>query len=116
VQAAVEHRHAQLDGSGHDQHDARAERIAARDAIIALLIGSVMTVLILIAQGLQLSPPISEFYAQTSVPIAHGRNIVNVILVDYRGLDTLGEITVLAIAGIGSLALLKLRARREEKP
>jgi multicomponent Na+:H+ antiporter subunit A len=34
---------------------------------------------------------------------------VNVILVDFRGLDTLGEITVLAVAGLGSLALLKLR-------
>lgn len=82
-----------------------------RDVVIAALAGSVITVLILIAQGLQLSPPVSSYYAETSVPLAHGRNIVNVILVDYRGLDTLGEITVLAVAGIGSLALLKLRAK-----
>lgn len=90
----------------------RSDRgVHIRDAILALLAGSVVTVMILIAQGLQLSPPVSSYYAETSVPLAHGRNIVNVILVDYRGLDTLGEITVLAVAGIGSLALLRLRAK-----
>jgi multicomponent Na+:H+ antiporter subunit A len=45
--------------------------------------------------------------------LAHGRNVVNVILVDFRALDTMGEITVLSIAAIGVFALLKLRARRE---
>ncbi|MEM7348344.1 MAG: hydrogen gas-evolving membrane-bound hydrogenase subunit E, partial [Chloroflexota bacterium] len=39
--------------------------------------------------------------------LAKGRNIVNVILVDFRALDTLGEITVLAVAAIGIYALLK---------
>lgn len=83
-----------------------------RDAILSLLVGGMITVLILIAQGVQLTEPISSYFAKTSVPVAHGRNIVNVILVDYRGLDTLGEITVLAVAGIGSLALLRLRQKR----
>jgi multicomponent Na+:H+ antiporter subunit A len=46
------------------------------------------------------------------VPGAHGRNVVNTILVDFRGLDTMGEATVLAIAGSGVIALLKLRRRR----
>jgi multicomponent Na+:H+ antiporter subunit A len=40
--------------------------------------------------------------------------VVNVILVDFRGLDTLGEITVLSIAGLGVFALLKLRKERDE--
>jgi len=50
------------------------------------------------------------------VPAAHGRNVVNVILVDFRALDTLGEITVLAVAGLGVYALLRLRLahRRED--
>jgi multicomponent Na+:H+ antiporter subunit A len=52
---------------------------------------------------------VSEFYAQNSVALAHGRNIVNTILVDWRALDTLGEITVLSVAAIGVFALLKLR-------
>jgi multicomponent Na+:H+ antiporter subunit A len=43
-----------------------------------------------------------------ALPRGHGRNIVNVILVDFRALDTLGEITVLGIAAIGVYALLKL--------
>jgi multicomponent Na+:H+ antiporter subunit A len=38
--------------------------------------------------------------------------VVNTIIVDFRALDTLGEVFVLAVAGFGVLALLKLRARR----
>lgn len=83
----------------------------ARDLIASIFAGAVVTLLVLSATGVQLRSPISSYYAETSVPIAHGRNIVNVILVDYRGLDTLGEITVLAVAGLGSLALLKLRKK-----
>jgi len=87
-----------------------------RDMIVSIFAGVVVTLLVLVAIGVQLHPPISSYYAETSVPLAHGRNIVNVILVDYRGLDTLGEITVLAVAGLGSLALLKLRMKTGGKP
>jgi multicomponent Na+:H+ antiporter subunit A len=59
---------------------------------------------------------ISPYYADHSVAGGHGRNIVNVILVDFRGLDTLGEITVLAVAGFGVLALVKLRRGGGERP
>jgi multicomponent Na+:H+ antiporter subunit A len=47
-----------------------------------------------------------------SKPEAYGRNIVNVILVDFRALDTLGELTVVAVAALGVYALIKLRRRR----
>ena len=47
---------------------------------------------------------------ERSVPDGGGRNVVNVILVDFRGLDTLGEITVLAAAAIGSVALARAGA------
>jgi multicomponent Na+:H+ antiporter subunit A len=53
---------------------------------------------------------VSDWYLQNSVSEAHGRNIVNVILVDFRGFDTWGEITVLTIAGLGVYALLRPRA------
>jgi hypothetical protein len=56
-------------------------------------------------------PSISAYFVENSVPRGHGRNVVNVILVDFRGLDTLGEITVLAVAAVGVYALLKLRKR-----
>lgn len=52
---------------------------------------------------------VSLYFAEHSVPLGHGRNIVNVILVDFRGIDTLGEITVLAVAGIGVYSLIKLK-------
>ena len=87
-------------------------RSRARDVLVAGATGALMTGLVLVATSVQFHPPISEYYAENSVVKAHGRNIVNVILVDFRGLDTLGEITVLALAGIGAYALLKLRLEK----
>ncbi|WP_394999260.1 monovalent cation/H+ antiporter subunit A [Acinetobacter sp.] len=49
---------------------------------------------------------ISWFFMQQSIPLGGGTNVVNVILVDVRGFDTFGEITVLGIAGIGALCLM----------
>jgi multicomponent Na+:H+ antiporter subunit A len=85
----------------------------ARDAGLALAAGGLMTALVLIAGGAAHFPPISSYYLENSVELAHSRNIVNVILVDFRGLDTLGEITVLSLAAIGVFALL--RARRKPR-
>ena len=65
-----------------------------RDAALAVALGAVMTALVLVATP-ENYPPISAYFAENSVTKGHGRNIVNVILVDFRGLDTLGEITVL---------------------
>jgi multicomponent K+:H+ antiporter subunit A len=50
---------------------------------------------------------ISDFFLEKSVPEGGGSNVVNVILVDFRGFDTFGEITVLAIAALGIFALMK---------
>ncbi len=56
---------------------------------------------------------IAWYFLRNAVPLGGGTNAVNVILVDFRGYDTFGEITVLGIAGVGVLALLDgLRARR----
>jgi multicomponent Na+:H+ antiporter subunit A len=65
----------------------------------------------------QFDPRLSEFFAANARTIAHGSNIVNVILVDFRALDTLGEIAVVMVAGLTVLALLRVRgpwAKREE--
>jgi multicomponent Na+:H+ antiporter subunit A len=80
-----------------------------RDAVISLLAGGLITLLVLSAIGVQLSPSISDYFVEVALSQAHGRNIDNVILVDFRGLDTLGEVTVLGIAAIGVYALLKLK-------
>ena len=56
---------------------------------------------------------LTSFFEAASYPEAHGRNIVNVILVDFRALDTFGEITVVAIAAIAAFALLRGATRRK---
>jgi hypothetical protein len=55
---------------------------------------------------------ISEQMILRSAPEAKGNNVVNVILVDFRGLDTLGEITVLVVSGVGAVALARAGRRR----
>lgn len=78
-----------------------------RDAAVAILTGALITLLIMVTIDVQMFTPISDFMIENSVPLAHGRNIVNVILVDYRSLDTLGEIFVLALAAMGVYAMIK---------
>ncbi|MTI42663.1 multisubunit sodium/proton antiporter MrpA subunit [Roseibium hamelinense] len=61
---------------------------------------------------------LSEFFTEYSYSLAFGRNIVNVILVDFRGIDTLGEIAVVCLTGLCVLALIRVRTRpdKEEEP
>lgn len=88
--------------------------VRVRDATIAAITGGLITVLVLAALHVPHRTPISDYFAEKSYPEAHGRNIVNVILVDFRSLDTLGEITVLGASAAGIYALLKLRLARKE--
>jgi multicomponent Na+:H+ antiporter subunit A len=83
--------------------------IHLRDVVVAASLGGLITALVWAATQTQLDPTISAYFAEQAVPRGHGRNIVNVILVDFRALDTLGEITVLGIAAMGVFALLKFR-------
>jgi multicomponent Na+:H+ antiporter subunit A len=80
-----------------------------RDMAIAGTGGALMTLLVLMATSFDTNNIVSRELAERSYPEAFGRNVVNVILVDFRALDTLGEITVLAIAALGVFSLLKLR-------
>ncbi len=79
-----------------------------RDALVATLVGTFFMVLVLQAGTSTLDAPISAYYKEASYSLAFGRNIVNVILVDFRALDTLGEITVISIAALGIYAMIKL--------
>lgn len=92
-----------------------SNRTRLHDALVAIVAGATITTLLLFAITVRSDHPVSDFYAAHSVTDAHGRNIVNVILVDFRALDTLGEITVLSIAAIGVYSLLKLRVEREDQ-
>ena len=92
-----------------DQRDMRIAKEVVRDGAIALVGGIAVSMLLLLVLQTPLDMRLSELFAATSVPIAHGHNIVNVILVDYRGLDTLGEISVVMTAGIAVFALIRMR-------
>ncbi|MFT5046804.1 MAG: multicomponent Na+:H+ antiporter subunit A [Porticoccaceae bacterium] len=90
------------------QHPGKAGSF--RDASIAIAAGVVMTVITL---GVSLAPldmTVTQFFEDHSLTTAYGRNIVNVILVDFRALDTLGEVAVVATAAMAVIALLKVRA------
>jgi multicomponent Na+:H+ antiporter subunit A len=88
------------------------DRARLRDMLVALTAGALVTGLVWAAIGTEGPATVSGYFVEQSVPGGHGRNIVNVILVDFRALDTLGEIVVLALAALGVWALLRLGAGR----
>ena len=79
-------------------------------ATIAGLAGLLVTSLTLAVTAGPVDLRLADFFAGESYPSALGRNIVNVILVDFRAIDTLAEITVLVVAAVGVYALLRRRA------
>ena len=96
-----------LPGFAGNAHPGRLGTV--RDAAIAIGTGLVVA---LVTIGVALTPidlEIPRFYEANSYTEAYGRNIVNVILVDFRALDTLGEIAVVATAALAVIALLKVR-------
>ncbi|PXA99344.1 Na(+)/H(+) antiporter subunit A [Nostoc sp. 3335mG] len=98
-----------------DARDHRPFEDWARDGTVAVLCGAGVSLMLMLVLSGSLDTRLSDFFTATSVPIAHGANIVNVILVDYRGFDTLGEISVVMGAGIAILVLLR-RRRRPTRP
>jgi multicomponent Na+:H+ antiporter subunit A len=94
-----------------DTRDSMALPALLRDTVIAVLCGGGIALLLLVTVSGPLDLRLTDFFTATSVAVAHGHNIVNVILVDYRGLDTLGEISVVMTAGIAILALIRSQRR-----
>ena len=86
-----------------------------RDGLLALVFGALISVLTLEVMNESVTKEISEYYAKNAYILGKGKNVVNVILVDFRGFDTIVEITVLAIAAIGVFGLLKLHLKSTEK-
>lgn len=81
----------------------------ARDSLIAGMFGAGMALLLMGVLSHQPMARIYQFFAQQSYPGAKGLNVVNTIIVDFRALDTLGEITVLCIAALGAHTLIRIR-------
>jgi multicomponent Na+:H+ antiporter subunit A len=87
----------------------RPPRLALFDAAIAL--GTAFTVFaLLLAVQTPVAPRLAGFFLENSKLLGGGYNVVNVILVDFRGYDTMGEITVLGVVAVAVYALLRLRA------
>lgn len=82
-----------------------------RDAVLAGGVGLCFSLLMLHIAALPAPNPVSQRHAELSVEGAKGANVVNTILVDFRALDTLGEITVLAVAALGVFALVSMRKK-----
>ncbi|WP_028591007.1 Na+/H+ antiporter subunit A [Paenibacillus massiliensis] len=76
--------------------------------VISLGVGAIMTIIALGVSGSPLFDSIADYYLKESYNLAGGKNVVNVILVDFRGFDTLLEITVLGIASLAIYALVRL--------
>jgi multicomponent K+:H+ antiporter subunit A len=88
-----------------DTFKARARRV--RDFIVAITVGGGLATL---AYAVMIRPPVeilSPFFIEQAFAIANGRNVVNVILVDFRSLDTFGEITVIGVVALTVYALLR---------
>jgi len=83
---------------------ARYRRI--RDAVVAIGVGVGLASLAYAVMNHLVADSASRFFLEQALPGGGGRNVVNVILVDFRALDTLGEITVLAIVALAVFALL----------
>lgn len=89
--------------------------VLIRDGIIALGFGVIVSLIALRVLYEPTTTAISDFYGENAYLLAKGKNVVNVILVDFRGIDTMFESVVLAIAALGVYSLIKLRLKSSEK-
>lgn len=92
--------------SGVDNHfRARARRV--RDLVIAAVTGTSLAALAYVVLTRPQGQTISSYFVENALPEGGGTNVVNVILVDFRGFDTFGEITVVGIVALTVYALLR---------
>ncbi|MCM0018473.1 MAG: DUF4040 domain-containing protein [Tagaea sp.] len=87
--------------------DTRTARAKLGDAGAGVLVGLAVAATLGAVLAGPFDPTLAQWFGTNAVPEGHGRNVVNVILVDFRALDTLGEIAVLAIAAFAVVALLR---------
>jgi multicomponent Na+:H+ antiporter subunit A len=83
------------------------------NAVLALCIGLLVTTVLMGVLTVPIDRSLTDFFEKFSYTTAHGRNIVNVILVDFRSLDTLGEICVVVLAAWAGVTLMRSRTKEE---
>ena len=99
---------------GINEHRAKGLRVL--HVSVAALVGLSVMLVVLAVTSHPLDRHITTYFEESSYVIAHGSNIVNVVLVDFRAFDTLGELTVVLLASIGAFALIKRRGAKKEAP
>ncbi|MFC4359512.1 hydrogen gas-evolving membrane-bound hydrogenase subunit E [Halobium salinum] len=91
-------------------------RLALRDAVLSLGVGAAVFLTVLVStRGPDGETALARYFVEKAVPEGGGTNVVNVILVDFRAFDTLGEVAVIVMAALSVLTLLTMR-RRGESP
>ncbi len=91
--------------------------VAVRDAALSVVVGAMAFVSVLLTARAPEEPltDVARFYVTEAVPGAGGTNVVNVILVDFRAFDTLGELLVISIAALSVFVLVTMRNRGETR-
>ncbi|WP_164108954.1 MULTISPECIES: putative monovalent cation/H+ antiporter subunit A [Sphingobacterium] len=92
-----------------------SKKILYRDALVSIGFGITIALVALKAWSEPIAREISNFYGENAYLLAKGKNVVNVILVDFRGIDTMFETVVLSIAALGVYSLIRLRLKSSER-
>ncbi len=85
-------------------------------ALLGIAVGLIMAGVAIAATAARTASPISDAWAELAVVQGHGENVVNVALVDLRGWDTLGELTVVIAAATGVASLIFIKTRADDLP
>ncbi|PZU44904.1 MAG: Na+/H+ antiporter subunit A [Microbacterium sp.] len=93
------------------EHNASVWPVAR--AVLAVAVGATMAVIAMVATGARIAEPISTSFADLAYELGHGKNVVNVALVDLRGWDTMGELSVLILAATGVASLVFVTHRSD---
>ncbi|MBW4080886.1 Na+/H+ antiporter subunit A [Paenibacillus sp. S150] len=91
-------------------------RLKLPKLIISIGFGVIMMLVALAALGSSPFESISSYYVENSYTLGGGKNIVNVLLVDFRGFDTMFEITVLGLVSLAIYSMIKLQLEPDSKP
>lgn len=91
------------------------KKVLIRDSIVAIIFGVILSLIAIKVLQVPTKIEISNYYGEFAYTLAKGKNVVNVILVDFRGFDTMFEIVVLSIAALGVYSLIKLKLKSSEK-
>ena len=93
------------------EHNASVWPVAR--AVLAIAGGATMALVALVATGSRVAEPISTAFPELAYELGHGKNVVNVALVDLRGWDTMGELSVLILAATGVASLVFVTHRSD---